>query len=380
MSGDCDCGRNRRGRRECRHGTRMRLTYDAWNRPTQVESWKDANANGVQDEGEDWGLVAVYQYDGQGRRIAKIVRQVDGEEVTYQRTDYLYNEQWQVLEERADPFDDLEGEGGARETPAETPNVQWLWDIRYIDAPVLRWRSVSGTLDEVLYVCNDANMNVTALIDPATGEVVERYVYDAYGKATFYDDSWNAVSWEDSKQNNVLYCGYRFDPETGLYQVRRRYYHPTLGRWVTRDPRGYVGRASLYDYGASTPATSTDPAGAEPVRPMQPATGRMNPMSPSIPPVDKIPNGPPYGLAVPDAGLRSVLVSTMAKLCDCFNYRDDGAGNILIEDKFPSKALLQNNLTNLSHSSSSTVTILEVCQQQKSSNGFGRSSCPWRRT
>jgi hypothetical protein len=114
----------RTGSRLTRRGsTRLRLTYDAWNRPTQVESWKDANANGVQDEGEDWGLVAVYQYDGQGRRIAKIVRQVDGEEVTYQRTDYLYNEQWQVLEERTDTFEDLEGQGGARETPAETPTA-----------------------------------------------------------------------------------------------------------------------------------------------------------------------------------------------------------------------------------------------------------------
>jgi hypothetical protein len=121
---------------------------------------------------------------GQGRRIAKIVRQVDGETVTYRRTDYMYDEQWQVLEERADTFEDLEGEGGALETPAETPAVQWLWDVRYVDSPVLRWRSVSGTLDEVLYFCDEANMNVTALVN-TSGTVVERYVYDAAGLPPF---------------------------------------------------------------------------------------------------------------------------------------------------------------------------------------------------
>lgn len=36
--------------------------------------------------------------------------------------------------------------------------VQWLWDIRYIDAPVLRWRDTGGDpdLDETIYYCNDA--------------------------------------------------------------------------------------------------------------------------------------------------------------------------------------------------------------------------------
>ncbi|NBR88205.1 MAG: hypothetical protein EBS84_22595, partial [Proteobacteria bacterium] len=29
---------------------------------------------------------------------------------------------------------------------------------------------------------------------------------------------------------------YRWDAETGFYQVRYRYLHPTLGRWVSRDP------------------------------------------------------------------------------------------------------------------------------------------------
>ena len=204
--------------------------------------------------------MAVYQYDGQGRRTAKIVRVVDGETVTYERTDYQYDEAWQVLEERSDSFEVLGGEGGALETPAETPAVQWLWDVRYVDSPVLRWRSVSGTLDEVLYFCNDANMNVTALVN-TSGTVVERYVYDPYGKATCLDLNWANGQATSRVGNEILYCGYRFDPETGLDQVRYRYYHPTLGRWVSRDQEGYAQGPSLYQNVYSDPIDNQDPEG-----------------------------------------------------------------------------------------------------------------------
>jgi hypothetical protein len=96
-------------------------------------------------------------------------------------TDYYYNESWQVLEEREDG--------------SEEASVQWLWDARYIDAPVLRWRDADGDpetgdngLEETVYFCNDANMNITALVDATPGsatdgEVVERYAYAAYGRA-----------------------------------------------------------------------------------------------------------------------------------------------------------------------------------------------------
>ena len=86
-----------------------------------------------------------------------------------------------------------------------------------------------------------------ALAD-ASGTVLERYVYDPYGKTTIYDDDWSdTVSWASSKQNEILYAGYRFDAETGLYHVRNRMYHPTLGRWLQRDPNlprvGHEGRS-----------------------------------------------------------------------------------------------------------------------------------------
>jgi len=152
-------------------------------------------------------------------------------------------------------------------TVAADVKVQYVWDIRYIDAPVLRWRDADGNsetgdggLEETLYYCNDANMNVTALVEP-DGDVVERVVYDPYGKAKFYDGSWANPSDTSAYANEILYCGYRFDPETGLYHVRYRYYHLTLGRWMAREPMGYVDEMSLYQYVASNPVRYFDPFG-----------------------------------------------------------------------------------------------------------------------
>jgi len=62
-------------------------------------------------------------------------------------------------------------------------------------------------------------------------------------------------------------------------------YHPTLGRWVQRDPMGYVDGSSLYTYVRSAPTQNTDRLGlfAPPVPPnggsrTQPNTPQGGPM------------------------------------------------------------------------------------------------------
>ena len=103
-------------------------------------------------------------------------------------------------------------------------------------------------------------MNVTALVD-TSGTVLERVVYDPYGKATFYDGSWTSPSATSAYDNVVLYCGYRWDGETGLYHVRHRMYHASLGRWNQRDPIGYYDGMSLYQYVGGRPKALLDPDG-----------------------------------------------------------------------------------------------------------------------
>ncbi|MCX5673954.1 MAG: RHS repeat-associated core domain-containing protein [Planctomycetota bacterium] len=124
-------------------------------------------------------------------------------------------------------------------------------------------------------------MNVTALVN-ASGAVVERYAYDPYGKVTILDGTtggqteWAADADQKSDvDNEILYCGYRFDPESGLYHVRHRYYHPTLGRWVGRDPLPTRPGLNLSEYAISSPPNYMDPYGLREITMKILVTGEM---------------------------------------------------------------------------------------------------------
>jgi len=97
-----------------------------------------------------------------------------------------------------------------------------------------------------------------------SGTVVERFAYQGYGTPKVLDPNWSDdlnnqsdFGWE------TLFAGYRYDADTGLYHVRNRYYHAQLGRWLTRDPLGYVDGMSLYEYVRSSPVDLLDPFGLE---------------------------------------------------------------------------------------------------------------------
>ncbi|MCD6304199.1 MAG: RHS repeat-associated core domain-containing protein, partial [Planctomycetes bacterium] len=163
--------------------------------------------------------------------------------------DSYYSDAWQVVEVRKDGDAD--------------PLKQFIWDQRYVDSPVVRFHDgdTDGTIDDTLYYTTDANFNVTALLN-ASGAVVERYAYDPYGAVTVLDADWSSdADGASDVDNHTLYAGYHFDSETGLYHVRNRMYHPTLGRWMQRDPIGYVDGMSLYGYVGASTATRVDPLG-----------------------------------------------------------------------------------------------------------------------
>ena len=247
--------------------------YDAWNRLTGVYL-DDGQTPGEIDTTDT--PVAVYEYDGLGRRTVKLVLTSDpGESKVWDRTDYYYNGGWQVVEERL-ATDVADGDKG---NVATAGYAQYVWSPRYVDTPIVRFRDMNGdgdfddTEDETLYYLTDANHNVTALVD-TDGKVVERYLYDAYGRRHVVNgddgvdpDGGDMAEWTldpdnvSDVSNEILYAGYRLDPETGLHQVRHRYYHADLGRFTSVDPNGYGDGMNLYQYAGSGPVSATDPMG-----------------------------------------------------------------------------------------------------------------------
>jgi RHS repeat-associated protein len=167
--------------------------------------------------------------------------------------DLFFSSAWQVIEERVNM-----GPGTA----------QQVWSPVYVDALVERDRDATGggSLNERLYVQQDANWNVTAVTD-ATGAVQERYAYDPYGLATVYDASWTLRGPASASQYAWVYLhqGGRYeglDSTSGLYNFRNRDLSPTLGRWMEEDPIGYAaGDANLYGYVNDRPLGLNDPQG-----------------------------------------------------------------------------------------------------------------------
>jgi len=160
-----------------------------------------------------------------------------------------------------------------RKDGATGAQEQYVWSLRYIDSPVLRDRDADGNaatgglgaaasgMEQRVYYLTDGNFNVTALAG-TDGAILERYAYDAYGQARVFDPNW-AARQSSSYANAILFCGYFRDAETGMYHVRHRYYHPQLGRWMSRDPLGYVNGMGLYEYCIGIPTGFNDPSGLD---------------------------------------------------------------------------------------------------------------------
>ncbi len=219
--------------------------YDAWNRLVEVK------------DGET--TIAKYEYDGLNRRIEKQYDS-DGSGGIDLYRHFYYNTNWQIIETRQtdDPNFTHHPEG-------LDPEYQYIWSLRYIDAPICRVKDDTddGDCDDVLddhnFYLTDANMNVTALAGTYAA-VYERYTYDPYGKVEIYDASWNSRA-SSSFDNSILFAGYYRDVESDIYSVRFRNYHPDLGRWLQRDPLGYVDGMSFYEYVSSNPVMYLDPLG-----------------------------------------------------------------------------------------------------------------------
>ena len=210
-------------------------TYDAWNRLVKLT--------------DGASTVAEHDYDAARRRT--IQKTYSGG--TLGETRHLYYTEpskWQVIEERVHT--------------STNPNRQFIWGLRYIDDLALRDRDTTGNgaLDERLHGLQDANWNVTALID-STGAVQERIAYTPYGVPSVLTPSFtqrpsSSYEWES------LNAGYRLERVTSLLHVRHRVLNSSLGSWLQRDPLGLHAGVNLYQYVDSAPIDHVDPFGTVP--------------------------------------------------------------------------------------------------------------------
>jgi len=165
---------------------------------------------------------ARYKYDLFGRRIEKNVNGVV--------TQYVYDGDNMVAE--------YDGTG--------TVKSKYLFNLA-IDDPL----SVEQG-GNIYYYHKDGLGSITELTD-ASGSVVKSYKYNSFGE--IYTQS-GAINQPFS------FTGREYDPESGLYYYRARYYDPAMGIFIGKDPIGFAGGdGNLFRYVLNDPINLFDPLG-----------------------------------------------------------------------------------------------------------------------
>jgi RHS repeat-associated protein len=190
------------------------------------------------------GFGSSYQlaYDALERCVKRTLNGAQSNVTTY----YIYDGEKPILE-----FDD---------TPSHALAGYNLYG-KGVDEILMRIDpSVNGKAP--FYYQQNHEGSVTLLTN-ASGVAIERYRYDAFGAPTIYDGNWNARS-VTLYNNRFLFTGREYNPGFGFYEYRARAYSPTLGRFMSEDPKLFdAGDYNLFRYCHNDPIDFTDPMGLD---------------------------------------------------------------------------------------------------------------------
>ena len=187
--------------------------------------------------------IATYTYDAFNRRITKTVGS------TTER--YSYDD-WDIVEisTNSNNYTNIIDSGTDRHIAIEV---------------------TENNTSTLYYFLTDERGNVTALTD-ANGNILERYRYRVYGDfeildAQFTPKNCNNQTCYSTNLHNFLWGGSLYEPETGLYWMRNRYYHIDMHRFINQDPIGIWGDANnlgnSFAYVAGMVIEASDPSGLE---------------------------------------------------------------------------------------------------------------------
>lgn len=172
------------------------------------------------------GMTATYDYDSDDRRTKKTVNGV------------VTRTMWSGADELAEY--DVNGDLIRRFVPDGTGAM---------DA-----RLATVTAANAVYWHHVDHQGTVIATSDSAGQTVGVASYSPYGE-------FGAGVTAPPQHSPFGYTGRQYDPETGLYQYRARYYSPRLGQFLSMDPIGTKDDPGLYLYVANDPVNKTDPTG-----------------------------------------------------------------------------------------------------------------------
>jgi RHS repeat-associated protein len=214
---------------------RWSYTWDAENRLINMTSLNGAPS------GSQLQLAFVYDY--QGRRIQKVVSTWNNNNYVAQYTDNYAYDGWNCI---------------GILNPALGLLNSFLWGSD-LSGSMQGAGGVGGLIEESYYgtattncfAAFDGNGNVSALVNAADGTTVANYEYGPFGEVI-------RATGPMAKPNPFRFSTKYQDDETDLLYYGYRYYNPSMGRWLSRDPieeEGFILIAQddmLSSYGENT--------------------------------------------------------------------------------------------------------------------------------
>ncbi|MBR8458671.1 RHS repeat protein [Burkholderia dolosa] len=224
--------------------------------------------------------LARYFYDPFGRRIAKEVngeRTVfgwDGDTLAYESdgargTHYLYEPGTFVplVQYVAEAVDGI-----------ETP--EWTSTDRYVPEEDPLQKVPERRSDAKLFYYHCDQIGTPQLLTDDDGDVVWEASYEAWGEAREVIARASKAA-EIVPRNPLRFQGQQEDGETGLHYNRYRYYDPSSGRFISKDPIGLAGGINVYQY-APSPISWIDPFGLSAASDLPRMKGRSVPRVGSV--------------------------------------------------------------------------------------------------
>lgn len=211
-----------------------------WDGENRLASMTMTNVSGIVNSNR---LQLAFLYDYIGRRISKIVSDWNGSAFVPISTNYFIYDGWNLL---------------AIINPESSNLESFMWG-NDLDGTLTEAGGVGGLLmtsctGTNYFAAYDGNGNVTALISAADQSVAARYEYSPYGELI-------RATGLSTQQNPFLFSSKFWDDESGLIYYGGRYYSPTLGKWIQRDPNQEEGGLNLNAFVDNSPIQAFDPDG-----------------------------------------------------------------------------------------------------------------------
>ena len=225
----------------------------------RVFAWDDENRLIAAEVKEGLGqprLRSEYTYDAQSRRVRAVdyIWSVTSAAFEITNTRHFVYEGWNLITEMGTGYTNfmvcgldlsgtIQGAGG-------------IGGVLAVDQ-----FSISNLQPLVYFPIYDGNGNVADLVD-ATGAVVGHYDYDPLGNTI-------AMSGSMAPKNPFRFSTKYFEAQWNLYNYGYRYYAPTMGRFISRDPFDEMLDTSsaessdenLYWFGENDPVDEIDTLG-----------------------------------------------------------------------------------------------------------------------